>query len=187
MPANKQWELGMPADIQRQANMLADMQQKASMPARQPRRLGKVGVTMKRIYVQEQWCLGCHLCEYYCAFANSGASDMVKALKNVVINPRIKVEEGQGINFAVSCRHCDAPLCVQSCLTGALAVRDGVITVDQDRCVGCYTCILVCPYGAVVPASDGVIQKCELCLRHTGGQPMCVLGCPNQAIVFEER
>ena len=27
---------------------------------------------MKRIYVQEKWCLGCHLCEYYCAFANSG-------------------------------------------------------------------------------------------------------------------
>ena len=36
---------------------------------------------MKRIYVNEKWCLGCHLCEYYCAFANSGKSDMVKALK----------------------------------------------------------------------------------------------------------
>ena len=35
---------------------------------------------MKRIYVNEKWCLGCHLCEYYCAFANSGKSDMVKAL-----------------------------------------------------------------------------------------------------------
>jgi carbon-monoxide dehydrogenase iron sulfur subunit len=27
---------------------------------------------MKRIYVNEMWCLGCHLCEYYCAYANSG-------------------------------------------------------------------------------------------------------------------
>lgn len=34
---------------------------------------------MNRIYVNEKWCLGCHLCEYYCAFANSGQQDMVKA------------------------------------------------------------------------------------------------------------
>ena len=40
---------------------------------------------MKRVYVNEQWCLGCHLCEYYCAFANSGKSDMVKALKGVIM------------------------------------------------------------------------------------------------------
>ncbi len=36
---------------------------------------------MKRIYVEEKWCLGCHLCEYECAYANSGIADMVKALK----------------------------------------------------------------------------------------------------------
>ena len=40
---------------------------------------------MKRVYVNEQWCLGCHLCEYYCAFANSGKSDMVKALKGAAV------------------------------------------------------------------------------------------------------
>ena len=42
---------------------------------------------MKRIYVNEEWCLGCHLCEYYCAFANSGEKDMVHALKGVTISP----------------------------------------------------------------------------------------------------
>ena len=36
---------------------------------------------MKRVYVNEEWCLGCHLCEYNCAFANSGLSDMALALK----------------------------------------------------------------------------------------------------------
>ena len=44
---------------------------------------------MKRIYVNEKWCLGCHLCEYYCAFANSGEDDAVKAPRDVVIPPRI--------------------------------------------------------------------------------------------------
>ena len=57
---------------------------------------------MKRIYVEEKWCLGCHLCEYNCAFANSGMDDMVKALKDKPIRPRIQIEEGKGVNFAVS-------------------------------------------------------------------------------------
>lgn len=142
---------------------------------------------MKRVYVNEKWCLGCHLCEYYCAFANSNEKSMVKALKDVVINPRIRVEEYNGISFAVSCRHCDEPLCVKGCITGALTVKEGVISVDQNKCVGCYTCILCCPYGAVSPKEEGVIQKCELCINNSHGTPLCVKGCPNNAIVFEER
>ena len=142
---------------------------------------------MKRIYVNEKWCLGCHLCEYYCAFANSGSDDMVKALKDITIHPRIKIEERQGISFAVSCRHCEEPLCVKSCITGALTIYDGVITTDSDKCVGCYTCILSCPYGAVMPSGSGAIQKCELCVKNSFGTPACVQGCPNKAIVYEER
>jgi len=142
---------------------------------------------MKRIYVNEKWCLGCHLCEYYCAFANSGKDDMVKALKDIRINPRIKIEERNDISFAVSCRHCQEAVCVKSCITGALSIEDGVITVDKTRCVGCYTCILSCPYGAVMPSDGGIIQKCELCIENSYGRPVCVEGCPNEAIIFEER
>lgn len=143
---------------------------------------------MKRVYVNEQWCLGCHLCEYYCAYANSNEADMVKALKDVRINPRIQIEERGGISFAVSCRHCGEPLCVKSCITGALSVdADGVVEIDSNKCVGCYTCIMVCPYGAVMPGDDGAIQKCELCMKNMAGQPACVTGCPNKAVVYEER
>ena len=142
---------------------------------------------MKRVYVNEKWCLGCHLCEYYCAFANSGEKDMVKALTNLQIHPRIQIEEANGISFAVSCRHCDEPLCVKGCITGALTKKDGVIVIDKDKCVGCYTCILSCPYGAISHSETGAIQKCELCTKNAGGVPQCVKGCPNGAIVFEER
>lgn len=141
---------------------------------------------MKRIYVDEKWCLGCHLCEYNCAYANSGEPDMVKALKNVTIHPRIHIEEESGVSFAVSCRHCTEPVCVKSCITGSLRVENGVVTFDREKCVGCYTCILVCPYGAITPSEDGVVQKCELCLKNAGGAPACVKGCPNQAIIYEE-
>lgn len=142
---------------------------------------------MKRVYVNEKWCLGCHLCEYYCAFANSGKDDMVKALKDVGINPRIQIEEKNNICFAVSCRHCEEPLCAKACISGAITVDDGVIMIDKEKCVGCYTCILSCPYGAIMPSDEGVVQKCELCVNNSGGEPACVKGCINNAIVFEER
>ena len=113
---------------------------------------------MKKVYVNEQWCLGCHLCEYYCAFANSGKSSMIKALKDRHIAPRIRIEERNNISFAVSCRHCTDPLCVKSCISGALSRSEA-----------------------------GVIQKCELCKKNEFGMPLCVQGCPNKAIVYEER
>ncbi|MCR5522643.1 MAG: 4Fe-4S binding protein [Clostridia bacterium] len=142
---------------------------------------------MKRIYVNEEWCLGCHLCEYNCAFANSGLKDMVEALKGKPIFPRIHIEGNEKISYAVSCRHCTDPICVKSCIAGAISNKDGVIVVDKNKCVGCMTCILVCPYGALALNENGVMQKCELCTRNSDGTPACVKGCPNNAIVFEER
>lgn len=142
---------------------------------------------MKRVYVNEEWCLGCHLCEYNCAFANSGMSDMALALKGKPIYPRIHIETADKISYAVSCRHCDDPICIKSCIAGAISREDGVVKIDKNKCVSCYTCILVCPYGALAPGEDGVMQKCELCLENSSGSPACVRGCPNKAIVYEER
>ncbi|HHY81843.1 MAG TPA: 4Fe-4S ferredoxin [Clostridiales bacterium] len=142
---------------------------------------------MKRVYVNENWCLGCHLCEYYCAFASTNEKDMARALKGIKISPRIRVEEMDGISFAVSCRHCNEPLCVKGCITGALTRVDGIIMIDKDKCISCYTCVLCCPYGAVSPSEDGAVLKCELCIKTYSRTPMCVKGCPNEAIVFEER
>ena len=142
---------------------------------------------MKRVYVNEQWCLGCHLCEYNCAFANSGQTNIVKALKGKSIFPRIHVEGENKITFAVSCRHCEDPMCVKSCISGALSKKDGTVCIDRNKCVGCLTCILVCPYGAMSQDANGAVQKCELCMGNTCGEPACVKGCPNKAIVYEER
>lgn len=143
---------------------------------------------MKRVFVNEKWCLGCHLCEYNCAFANSGCDDMVKALKGKDIYPRIKVEGDDKITYAVSCRHCADPICVRSCISGALSKsEDGMVSIDKNKCIGCLTCVLVCPYGAISQDETGAVQKCELCLKNSCGSPACVAGCPNNAIVYEER
>lgn len=89
---------------------------------------------MKRIYVNEQWCLGCHLCEYECAYANSGIVGMAKALKGKAIHPRLRVEDAGDIHFAVNCRHCTDPVCVQSCISGALTKgEDGIVRIDKQK------------------------------------------------------
>lgn len=142
---------------------------------------------MKRVYVNEEWCLGCHLCEYNCAFAQTGAKDMAKALKGRKIYPNIHVEGDETINFAVNCRHCEEAPCVKNCIAGALSKENGVVVIDQSKCVGCFTCVLSCPYGCISPSEQGVMQKCQLCISTVQGTPRCVAGCPNNAIVFEER
>ena len=144
---------------------------------------------MKKVYVNEDWCLGCHLCEFYCAAANSGAPNMIKAFKSGKTPvPRIQVEEGSGVNFAVQCRHCDGKACVKACISGAISIVDGVVVCDENRCVGCGTCVLSCPFGCIVfDEANHRIQKCDLCVKNHNGEPACVQGCPNRAIVFEER
>lgn len=142
---------------------------------------------MKRIYVNEKWCLGCKLCEYNCAYANIGGKAMYLALKDKIIRPNIKIEEKSNVTYAVSCRHCKEPLCEKSCIAGAIHCENGVKEIDKSKCIGCYTCVLVCPYGALSISDSGVMQKCELCITNSCGKPACVKGCPNGAIVFEER
>ena len=61
------------------------------------------------------------------------------------------------------------------------------VYVNEEWHLGCLTCILVCPYGALAPNENGIMPKCELCLTNTCGEPACVKGCPNRAIVYEER
>ena len=68
-----------------------------------------------------------------------------------------------------------------------ISKEDGVVRIDRSKCVGCLTCVLVCPYGALAPSEEGTMQKCELCLKNSCGEPACVTGCPNKAIVYEER
>lgn len=147
---------------------------------------------MKRIYVNENRCLGCRLCEYECMFAGSGLDAMFK-LKGRLgeFVPKIKVEgeDGEEVHFAVNCRHCTNAICVQSCIAGALSkTEEGMVAIDREKCVGCFTCVLVCPFGAIMPDAEGkAAQKCMLCTDNGLQMPNCVKYCPNAAIVFEER
>jgi Fe-S-cluster-containing dehydrogenase component len=86
------------------------------------------------------------------------------------------------------CNQCDHPPCVQVCPVGAtFKTDDGVILVDEQRCIGCRYCIQACPYGArYLHPETMTADKCTFCYhRITNGLlPACVEVCPTQARIF---
>ncbi|MBZ4687857.1 MAG: anaerobic carbon-monoxide dehydrogenase iron sulfur subunit [Clostridia bacterium] len=146
---------------------------------------------MKRVYAKEEYCIGCRLCEIYCILSHSEyKNDLIKAFKKSLQRPpaRIQVEEEGALSFALQCRHCDEAYCVKSCITGAMQKdpETGVVFNEKERCVGCWTCIAACPYGAIIKdeTSKKIASKCDLCGQNE--TPYCVQNCPNGALIFSE-
>jgi len=145
---------------------------------------------MKRIRILEQYCMGCRLCEIYCAVQHSKSKDLMKAYKGEYPKPmpRILVEEKGYVSFAIQCRHCEDAPCIDACIAGAMH-RDpttGAVLCDEERCVGCWTCIMVCPFGVIMKGGERkVVSKCDLCLGEE--EPVCVKKCPNEALVLEDK
>lgn len=142
----------------------------------------------KRIYAKEEVCVGCRLCEIHCVVAHSQyKDDIVKAYKKSPQRPlpRIVVEENKPVSFGLQCRHCDDPKCVKACITGAMQQdpETGLVTNDETRCIGCWTCILSCPFGVIKRDSKGkkVASKCDFCIE-SGCEPACVKNCPSDAL-----
>jgi len=99
------------------------------------------------------------------------------------------------VHFPRSCLHCETPDCVTVCPTGASYKRaeDGIVLVDEDKCIGCKLCSWACPYGAREYSEvRGTMQKCTLCVDRiynqsfdeVDRQPACVMACPTRARHF---
>ncbi len=157
-------------------------------------------------------CVGCHACATSCKEWNAGgiagpltderpyAKDPQGVWFNRVHSYELEADAAtrqpaQTLHFPRSCLHCETPACVTVCPTGASYKRaeDGIVLVDEDKCIGCKLCSWACPYGAREYSHvEGVMKKCTLCvdriynenLDEVDRQPACVQACPTKARHF---
>lgn len=163
-------------------------------------------------FVLDTWfCVGCGSCAIACKIENN-VPDGVRW--NRVMNAggeNPNTPSGVYPNLArgyytLSCQHCEKPLCVASCPTGA-STKDpetGIVSINYDECIGCQTCIQACPYEGVRTFVDGepaysvgmeigdkdvqkhsatTVEKCTMCEHRVarGEQPACVTACKYYA------
>lgn len=138
------------------------------------------------MFIDATKCVGCHACRVACQNQNE-----LPPKEN--FNRLEEREYGRFPNFnreflPVQCQHCENPPCLKVCPTGATYKRkDGVVLVDEKRCVGCKYCMVACPYGVrVISEEHGVVEKCRFCIEivEKGKEPACVTTCMTKVRTF---
>ncbi len=132
------------------------------------------------IVVRAELCTGCRDCELACSVRQTGTFNPSRSRVQVM------KDETTGTVLPVLCLQCDVPLCRQACPVGALVEGPGgALTVREDRCIGCGSCVTACVYGGIeLDPKTRLAVKCDLC---GDGPPACVAACEYGALELQER
>ncbi len=130
----------------------------------------------KRIVLRMDYCIGCRSCKAACRSRFKGEA-------------RIRYGELGATTFMpLACRHCEEPLCAAACPFEVIRKdkETGLVQRSSFHCVGCRSCVLACPFGAMdTRLLRSTSQKCTLCSDRPEG-PRCVSSCPTGALQFVE-
>ena len=147
-------------------------------------------------------CVGCRTCELACFTVHNSKNETrytVGTVKTPVI-PRLFLVKDEDFAMPVQCRHCEDAPCANSCPVNAIKKADNAIIVDEKLCIGCKTCILACPFGALellpeyneaqevqqygLEEPKKIAYKGDLCSKMDGYA--CIEACPKDALSLVE-
>lgn len=141
----------------------------------------------KEIFVKTDRCVGCLSCTIACAVAHSASKTLFGAVAETPVpKSRIYVEwAAPDKKVPLVCRHCEDAPCMYACISGAIRrTDDGVVMTDTDKCIGCWTCVMVCPYGVIGRHLEThTAFRCDRCPDLK--MPACVSACPTGVLVYE--
>lgn len=141
----------------------------------------------KSLLVDVDLCYGCFSCEVACK-QEHGVGVGPHFIKVMQVGP-VRIGGKLVMDFVpMACKHCGQAPCIEACPEGAIYKRsDGVVLINEEKCIGCRMCLEACPFGAPqFIAEKNKVQKCDLCVERTdrGLLPACVHHCPTEALIF---
>jgi DMSO reductase iron-sulfur subunit len=130
-------------------------------------------------------CVGCQACQIACSIENDLGYDFSWRAINTY-NPE-QVDALPHYHLSLACNHCREAICLYQCPAKAISKNpdNGIVIIDENKCIGCKFCSWVCPYDAPNYNSLlGVMTKCTLCSHRIEEklEPACVSICPTDAL-----
>jgi len=145
-------------------------------------------------FFDSRFCSGCKACQAACKDKNNlPPGVLLRRVMEVSGGTWLKAGTAWNnsvfaYNLSISCNHCVHPKCARICPTNAFRIReDGIVILDESKCMGCGYCAWGCPYGAPqFNPEAGHMTKCDFCFDNLeqGLPPACVAACPLRVLDY---